>query len=121
VDNPLLVRGFFYDKGYVNNNVDVVTGLIGAEGARLLENGYRIFFVRGQIQGSKQCPAGVRGRGRPHWRLSRGGFPQLLRKAKHLELQSTDKFNTKKRSCCQLLHLPTDTLGTKYYSQNEHA
>jgi hypothetical protein len=55
-------------------NVDFRTMLIFAEGARLL-----------QEYGAGETPQALK---------RRGGSPYRLRKAKHLEHKSTDKFNT---------------------------
>ena len=57
----------------LNGNVDFVTLLIGAEGAK--------------------TPAGERGRGDPAGAKRRGGSPDRPRKAKRLERKSTAKFN----------------------------
>ncbi len=45
------------------------TALIGAEGTKTPRKCYRIFFVRGQIQGSKSISCGRTGLRRPHRRF----------------------------------------------------
>ncbi|CRK84702.1 hypothetical protein BN000_04748 [Neobacillus massiliamazoniensis] len=70
------------------------TMLIGAEGARLLENAIAFPSCVGGFKDVIQCPAGVRGRGDPTGAKRRGGSPERPRKAKRLERKSTGKFNT---------------------------
>jgi hypothetical protein len=55
------------------------TELIGAEGTKTPRKCYRIFFVRGQIQGSKSMSCGRTGLGRPHRRFSAEEAPRTAR------------------------------------------
>ncbi|MGG1396381.1 hypothetical protein ABE288_00560 [Bacillus salipaludis] len=63
--------------------------MIGAEGARLLENANAFSSCVGGFKEAIQCPAGVRGWGDPAGAKRRGGSPARPRKAKHLERKST--------------------------------
>ena len=63
--------------------VDIVTMLIGAEGARLLRE-----YGAGET---------------PHALKRRGGSPDRPRKAKRLERKSTGKFNTAKKKGGKIL------------------
>jgi hypothetical protein len=62
--------------------------LIGAEGARLLENAIAFPSCVGGFKDVIQCPAGVRGRGDPTDAIAPRRLP-----GPPLERKSTDKFN----------------------------
>jgi hypothetical protein len=69
--------------------VDFATMLIGAEGARLLENAIAFPSCVGGFKDVIQCPAGVRGRGDPAGAIAPRRLPEPP-----LERKSTDKFNS---------------------------
>jgi hypothetical protein len=75
--------------------VDLLTMLIGAEGARLLENAIAFPSCVGGFKDAHSMSCGRTGQGRPRRRLSaEEAPPNRPRKAKRLERKSTGKFNT---------------------------
>jgi hypothetical protein len=86
---------FLYVKAVLKAIFDFITMLIGAEGARLLENANAFSSCVGEFKDAKSMSCGRTGQGRPHRRFKRrGGSPDRPRKAKRLERKSTGKFNT---------------------------
>ena len=63
----------------LNDIVDFVTTLIGAEGTKTPRKCYRISFVRGLIQGSNSVSCGSTGQGRPHRSLRCEEAPRTAR------------------------------------------
>ncbi|MBM7653711.1 hypothetical protein JOC76_003189 [Neobacillus cucumis] len=75
--------------------VDFETMLIGAEGARLLENAIAFSSCVGGLEEEFQCPAGVRGRGDPADAFSVEEAPRHARGfAERLQRKSTFMFYT---------------------------
>jgi hypothetical protein len=74
--------------------VDLLTMLIGAEGARLLENAIAFPSCVGGFKDANSMSCGRTGQGdTPQALKRRGGSPYRPRKAKLLERKSTCKFN----------------------------
>jgi hypothetical protein len=86
-------NGFFHLSRkviYFTANVDIGTLLICVEGTKTPQKCYRIFFVRGQIQGCNSKSCGRTGQGEtPQAHKRRGGSPNRPRKAKCLERKAT--------------------------------
>ncbi|MBM7654187.1 hypothetical protein JOC76_003671 [Neobacillus cucumis] len=85
----------FLCRAVLKTFVDFGTMLIGAEGARLLENAIAFSSCVGGFEEEFQCPAGVRGRGDPTGAFSAEEAPRHARGfAERLERKSTSIFNT---------------------------